>query len=75
MSKPENFIAVPMGTVGISLVIPRLVCLSDTNLIALQAARYRISRSEPFSAGLGQGPEKQELLRLIGTLVTESSKA
>ena len=28
-----------------------------------------------FLSQPGQGPEKQELLRLIGTLVTESSKA
>jgi hypothetical protein len=36
MSKSENFITVPMGTVGISLMIPRLECSSDTNPIAPQ---------------------------------------
>jgi hypothetical protein len=35
----------------------------------LQVAKSPILRSEPCLIAAGSGPEKQELLRLIGTLV------
>ena len=72
MFKSESFTTAPTATVGVSPMILRVAeYSSDTNPISLQGARFPISTSEAFLSRGGQGQEKQELLRLIGTLVEE----
>jgi hypothetical protein len=47
--------------------IGRVFVRHEPNLPSVD--RSSTLRSEPFSSRLANGPEKQELLRLIGTLV------
>ena len=72
MFRPENFTTAPTGTVGVSPMISavgRVFVRHESNL----ASGGKVSDIEiaAFLSRGGQGPEKQELVRLIGTLVEE----
>ena len=70
MLKPENFITVPTGTVVVSPMIPQLAgCFVRHEPNPASGGKTSDIEIGTFLSRGGQGPEKQELLRLIGTLV------